>query len=133
MGVNIVIAVNKLSRKIALALIMAHIILGGFLPSGMGDARALNFSGFCVITKGNDLSMRSGINRSALLKNPLPCMSRSRMFSKEVRSSVSNSVWAIDFILRWMASTPPRYEKCQPAGFRIFVGFRKRTRVADGP
>lgn len=79
------------------------------------------------------MSSNSGRNLSYVLKRLFPFISVFLMYSSEVRFSVSNSVWAIDFILRWMASAPPRYEKCQPAGLDILSGFRKRMRVADGP
>lgn len=133
LGVSRAIRETMPSRRRALARMTVQIAFDGFLPLGTGVMSALYLCLLCVISNGNDASMTSGRKRSALFTKPLPRIRRLRMFSKDVRSSVSNSVWAIDFILRWMASTPPRYEKCQPAGLKILSGLRNRTRVADGP
>ena len=132
-GVEITIKWIRKSRRIALVLMNAQIALRGFLPFGTEVMSVLYLCLFWVIAFGKDSSIISGRKRSALFTKPLPRISFFWMYSSDVRFSVSNSVWAIDFILCRMASTPPRYEKCHPAGLKILSGFRKRRRVADGP
>ena len=72
----------------------------GFFADGTSEIRLLNFSCFDTTYSGKDTSSNSGRNLSYELKRLFPFRSVFFMYSNEVRFSVSNSVWAIDFILR---------------------------------